>query len=48
MLAFGHHHIGMTSGPKTGRLISDLITGRQTQLDLSPYHVSRFAGAALR
>jgi D-amino-acid dehydrogenase len=48
MLAFGHHHVGMTSGPKTGRLISDLITGRQTQLDLSPYHVSRFAGAALR
>lgn len=48
MLAFGHHHVGMTSGPKTGRLIADLITGRQTPLDLSPYHVSRFAGAALR
>jgi glycine/D-amino acid oxidase-like deaminating enzyme len=24
--AFGHQHIGMTSGPKTGRLIADIIT----------------------
>ena len=48
MLAFGHHHVGMTSGPKTGRLISDLITGRQPQLEMSPYSVSRFSGAALR
>jgi glycine/D-amino acid oxidase-like deaminating enzyme len=37
----------MTSGPKTGRLISDLITGRQAQLDMSPYQISRFGGASL-
>jgi D-amino-acid dehydrogenase len=45
-VAFGHHHVGMTSGPKTGRLISDLITGRQAQLDMSPYQISRFGGAS--
>lgn len=47
-VAFGHHHVGMTSGPKTGRLITDLIIGRQAQLDMSPYQISRFAGASLR
>ena len=41
--AFGHHHIGLTAGPKTGRLLSQLITGRQPNLDLSPYSPARFS-----
>ncbi len=41
--AFGHHHIGLTTGPKTGRLIADMIGGRTPNLDLSPYRVDRFA-----
>lgn len=41
-LAFGHHHIGLTGGPKTGRLLAQLISGRQPQLDLAPYAPSRF------
>lgn len=40
--AFGHHHIGLTAGPKTGRLLSQLISGRQPNLDLSPYSPARF------
>lgn len=40
--AFGHHHIGLTGGPKTGRLVADLISGRKPNLDLAPYRVDRF------
>ncbi len=39
---FGHHHIGLTGGPKTGRLIADLITEKGTNLDLAPYNPDRF------
>ncbi|NNG02548.1 MAG: FAD-binding oxidoreductase [Inquilinus sp.] len=39
---FGHHHIGLTGGPKTGRLIADLITANGTNLDLAPYNPGRF------
>ncbi|WP_114284678.1 NAD(P)/FAD-dependent oxidoreductase [Candidatus Halocynthiibacter alkanivorans] len=41
--AFGHHHIGLTSGPKTGRMVADLICGRPPNYDLSPYEPKRFA-----
>lgn len=40
--AFGHHHIGLTGGPKTGRMIADMVSQRKTNLDLEPYDVSRF------
>ncbi len=40
--AFGHHHIGLTGGPKTGRLVAGLITGAQVNTDLAPYHPQRF------
>ncbi len=42
-LAFGHHHVGLTTGPKTGRLIAQLITGEPTAVDLMPYNPSRFS-----
>ena len=41
--AFGHHHIGLTGGPKTGRLIAGLITGGRVNTDLAPYHPQRFS-----
>jgi D-amino-acid dehydrogenase len=41
--AFGHHHIGLTSGPKTGRLVAGLVTGQPTNMDLSAYAPQRFA-----
>ena len=40
--AFGHQHIGMTSGPKTGRLISDIINYRSPNINLSFYDPNRF------
>ncbi len=39
---FGHHHIGLTGGPKTGRLIAGLIAGQPTNIDLSPFDPNRF------
>ena len=43
--AFGHHHIGLTGGPKTGRLVAGLITGQPTNTDLTAYHPQRFSAA---
>ena len=40
---FGHHHIGLTGGPKTGRLLAQLISGRQPNVDLSVYSPARYA-----
>lgn len=41
--AFGHHHIGLTGGPKTGRMIADLISAKSPNNDMSPYEPNRFA-----
>ncbi|MEM7719880.1 MAG: FAD-binding oxidoreductase [Pseudomonadota bacterium] len=40
--AFGHHHIGLTSGPKTGRLLAQIISGRAPNLDVGVYSPARF------
>ena len=40
--AFGAQHVGLTSGPKTGRLIADMISGRTPNVDLAPFRVGRF------
>lgn len=43
-LAFGHDHVGLTGGPKTGRLVAQLLGKRQPNIDMSPYAPARFAG----
>ena len=40
--AFGHHHIGLTGGPKTGRLTAGLIVGKPANTDLSAFQPMRF------
>ncbi len=42
-LGFGHHHIGLTGGPKTGRMLADMISGRRSNADLTLYDPARFA-----
>lgn len=42
-LGFGHHHVGLTGGPKTGRLLAQLVCGRNPNIDLAPYAPARFA-----
>lgn len=41
--AFGHHHIGLTGGPKTGRLVADMIANTPTNNDMRPFEPMRFA-----
>ncbi|MEK9722722.1 MAG: FAD-dependent oxidoreductase, partial [Rhodospirillaceae bacterium] len=41
-LAFGHQHVGLTCGPRTGRLIADMIVGNRLNVDMTPYSVARF------
>lgn len=41
-LGFGHHHVGLTGGPKTGRILAQLVSGKTPNLDLAPYAPSRF------
>ena len=42
--AFGHGHVGLAAGPITGRLVADLIGGRQPVIDPAPYSPRRFGG----
>lgn len=44
-LGFGHDHVGLTGGPKTGRLLAQLISGKQPNIDMSPYAPARYAHA---
>ena len=39
---FGHQHIGLTAGPKTGRWLAQLINGQSPNVDLAPYSPLRF------
>jgi D-amino-acid dehydrogenase len=39
----GHHHLGFTMGPVTGRLLAEMMTGAETFTDPAPYRVDRFA-----
>lgn len=39
---FGHHHIGLTGGPKTGRLLAQMISGKTPNIDMSVYSPERY------
>lgn len=41
-LACGHQMLGLQSGSGTGKLIADLVEGKQSQLDSDIYRVDRF------
>lgn len=40
---FGHHHLGFTLGPASGRLLAEMMTGEATYTDPWPYRVERFS-----
>jgi D-amino-acid dehydrogenase len=42
LTAFGHGHIGLSTGPLTGELIAALATNEQPALDLQAFDVKRF------
>ena len=39
---FGHHHLGWTLGPISGKIVSGMIAQENTNLNLEPYRSSRF------
>ncbi len=41
LLAFGHQHLGLTLGPLTGRILADLVAGRDPGIDLAPFRADR-------
>ncbi|MDC0205346.1 FAD-binding oxidoreductase [Pelagibacteraceae bacterium] len=41
--SFGHHHLGWTLGAISGKIISSMIAGENTNLDLSAYNSKRFS-----
>lgn len=42
IVAAGHAMLGMTLGPITGKLVSQLISGEKTEVDVSPLKMERF------
>ena len=40
--AFGHQHVGLTGGPKTGRIIADIINGKKPNVDLAPFDPMKY------
>lgn len=43
VVAAGHAMIGLSLGPITGKLVSQLVAGEQTEIDLGALAVERFA-----
>jgi D-amino-acid dehydrogenase len=41
-LDFGHHHLGFTLGPATGRLLAEMMAGETPFTDPAPYRADRF------
>lgn len=41
--AFGHHHIGLTGGPKTGRIVAGLVADQPVNTDIGAFDPMRFA-----
>ncbi len=42
VLAFGHGHVGLVAGPRTGQVVGALLTGEQPGIDIQPFRPSRF------
>ena len=41
--SFGHHHLGWTLGAISGKIISGMVAGETTNLNLTPYSSLRFS-----
>ena len=40
--AFGHGHIGLASGAMTGRLVADIVSGKNPTIPIAPFNPARF------
>lgn len=39
----GHQHVGLTAGPKTGRIVAGLIDGKKPNMDLTPFDPQKYS-----
>ena len=42
LTGFGHQHVGLTGGAKTGRILADLIDQKTPNIDLSEFNPNRY------
>jgi D-amino-acid dehydrogenase len=42
VFAFGHGHCGLMLGARTGRLVADMVAGREPEVDMTPFRADRF------
>ncbi|KXK11051.1 MAG: FAD dependent oxidoreductase [Chloroflexi bacterium OLB14] len=42
IVATGHAMLGLTLGPATGQIVSELVNGKDTAFDISPFALERF------
>lgn len=47
-IACGHGHIGLGLAPAGGKLIAQIIAGEQTDIDVAPFRIDRYARRAPR
>jgi D-amino-acid dehydrogenase len=40
--AFGHGHVGLVAGPRTGRIVAQLLSGHPPEIDIAPFSPTRF------
>ena len=43
IFAFGHHHLGLTLGGITGKLVGEIAVGATPSLDVTPFRPDRFS-----
>ncbi len=43
VLAFGHGHVGLVAGPRSGRIVAALLSGQEPEIPISPFDPARFA-----
>lgn len=41
-VGFGHDHVGLTAGPRTGKILAQLMAGSRPNVDLKPFTPERF------
>jgi D-amino-acid dehydrogenase len=40
--AFGHGHVGLVAGPRSGRIVAQLLSGQPTEIPIAPFAPRRF------
>jgi len=47
-VAFGHQHIGLMTGPITGKIIAEQISGEKSDFDATPFNPGRYIRSTVR